>query len=77
MFSCEFCEIFKNTFFTEHLRTTASEKTEADSGLVKLVVTTNAFFNNQQQGIKIERFICVKQTKSSFFSNSWKESFHS
>ena len=23
--SCEFCEIFKNTFFTEHLRTTASE----------------------------------------------------
>ena len=25
VFSCEFCEIFKNTFFTEHLRTTASE----------------------------------------------------
>ena len=25
MFSCEFCEISKNTFFTEHLRTTASE----------------------------------------------------
>ena len=24
VFSCEFCEIFKNTFFTEHLRTTAS-----------------------------------------------------
>ena len=24
MFSCEFCEIFKNTFFTEHLRATAS-----------------------------------------------------
>ena len=23
-FSCEFCETFKNTFFTEHLRTTAS-----------------------------------------------------
>ena len=23
MFSCEFCKIFKNTFFTEHLRTTA------------------------------------------------------
>ena len=22
--SCEFCEIFKNTFSTEHLRTTAS-----------------------------------------------------
>ena len=24
MFSCEFCEISKNTFFTEHLRTAAS-----------------------------------------------------
>ena len=24
VFSCEFCEIFKNTFFTEHPRTTAS-----------------------------------------------------
>ena len=24
-FSCEFCEISKNTFFKEHLRTTASE----------------------------------------------------
>ena len=24
--SCEFCEISKNTFLTEHLRTTASEK---------------------------------------------------
>ena len=26
MFFCEFCEISKNTFFTEQLRTTASEK---------------------------------------------------
>ena len=25
MFSCEFCEISKNAFFTEHLWTTASE----------------------------------------------------
>ena len=24
VFSCEFCEISKNTFFTEHLRTTVS-----------------------------------------------------
>ena len=24
MFSCEFCEISKNTFFTEHLWTTTS-----------------------------------------------------
>ena len=25
VFSCEFCEIFNNTFFTEHLRVTASD----------------------------------------------------
>ena len=25
VFSCDFCEVFKNTFFTEHLWTTASE----------------------------------------------------
>ena len=24
VFSCEFCEIFKDTFFTQHLRTSAS-----------------------------------------------------
>ena len=28
VFSSEFCEIFKNTFFTEHLQTTASKLTE-------------------------------------------------
>ena len=27
VFSCEFCEIFKNTFLAEHLRTTASPRT--------------------------------------------------
>ena len=26
LFSCEFCKISNNTFFTEHLRTTASER---------------------------------------------------
>ena len=25
MFSCKFCKIFKNTFFTKHLRATASD----------------------------------------------------
>ena len=29
VFSCEFCETFKNTFFTEHLWTTASERSES------------------------------------------------
>ena len=39
---------------------------EAVSGLVKLVVITNAFFNNQQHEIKTKRFICSKQSR--FFS---------
>ena len=29
MFSCEFCKIFENTFFTEHLRATAYEVTNS------------------------------------------------
>ena len=28
VFSCEFCEIFKSTFFTEHLRATASDDSQ-------------------------------------------------
>ena len=29
MFSSEYCEIFKNIYFEEHLQTTASEKTKS------------------------------------------------
>ena len=31
--SCEFCKIFKNTFFTEHLWTTASERSSKSTRL--------------------------------------------
>ena len=37
MFSCEFCEISKNTFFTEHLWTAASEKSFIESGKKKKI----------------------------------------
>ena len=30
----------------------------------------NVFFNNQHRQMKMKRFICIKQIKSSFFSNS-------
>ena len=33
MFSCELCEISQNTFFTEHLWTTASKTIWIDFGL--------------------------------------------
>ena len=34
---------------------------ETDSGLVKLVVMTEVFFNNQQHEIKIKRFIALNR----------------
>ena len=34
VFSCEFCKILKNTFFTEHLRTTASGHLFCLKGLI-------------------------------------------
>ena len=48
MFSCEFCEIFKNNFFTEHLWTTASviwniqELLSMDENISNLKITTDA-----------------------------------
>ena len=35
MFSCEFCQIFKNTFFIEHLRTASSVLNLKNYGLLK------------------------------------------
>ena len=41
-FSCDFCEIFKNTFFTEHLLTTASElKKQSSEGVLSKDVLKN------------------------------------
>ena len=39
VFSCEFCEIFKNTFFTEHLWATVSEYIKA------LILDTKSLFH--------------------------------
>ena len=35
VFSCEFCEISKNTFFTEHLWATPSEEQEVSLRVLK------------------------------------------
>ena len=40
MFPCEFCENFKNTFFTEHLWTTASEIRTAEYGILVIKKTS-------------------------------------
>ena len=36
VFSCEFCKIYKNTFFTEYFRTPASEGDENMFGQIEL-----------------------------------------
>ena len=36
VFSYEFCEIFKNTFFTEHVRATTFEVTKAEKNFWEL-----------------------------------------
>ena len=48
--SFEFCEIFKNTFFTDHLWTTASEDWDTDN-----TVNTLARFS---QEVKATRQFC-------------------
>ena len=37
LFSCEFCEVFKNTFFTEHLWTTASSLLKVFTEAIKII----------------------------------------
>ena len=39
MFSCEICEIFKNTYFEDHLRTTASEESTISGLFLRLSLT--------------------------------------
>ena len=58
VFSCEFCETSKNTFFTEHFRTTTSVINRTVSGVTFII---------QKQAFKI---ICkiIIQLFSSYFS---------
>ena len=54
MFSCEFCEISKNTFFTEHLQTTASDY---------LLGLCNIYVNKELQSKKIILFPVLNEPK--------------
>ena len=50
VFSCEFCEIFKNTCFTKHLRATAS-------GLVKPCLNSDLYFTSKTSGTALLEII--------------------
>ena len=46
VFSCEFCQIFKNTFFTEHLETASVPNDHAKQLLGRVV---NYFFPREKK----------------------------
>ena len=46
VFSCEFCKIFKNTFFTKHLRAALSALKNLRSGKVLRNIVYVTFFND-------------------------------
>ena len=80
MFSCEFCEIFKRTFFTEHLQTTITtvecEILKVKKTSVKTIqmglysVFLNVPMKYVQEKEKRKRNLIVKKKACSFISTS-------
>ena len=52
MFSCEFCETFKNNFFTEHLQQTAFESGKKTFCNVKLEERTEKILDPKTSSVK-------------------------
>ena len=68
MFSCELCDIFKNTFFTEHLRTTASEPFSIVLKIVDLlygVMAPKSAIASQNFYYKVPAYNCKLSIKNS------------
>ena len=53
VFSCEFCKISKNTFFTEHLRTTASNTNNYHKVYQKTQKLKSTFYCKRHQENKL------------------------
>ena len=53
LFSCEFCEVLKNIYFAEHLRTAASESCR---DFVKKRGKTYSNAKSRKTNISIERY---------------------
>ena len=49
VFSCQFCEIFKNTFFTQHLRATISVNSFNEKLQKQTLPCRNIFLNSQEK----------------------------
>ena len=65
LFSCEFCDIFKNTFFTEHLRATTFEPNITYSMQKPLVAKNHKNFSNSY--VSICSAIRVRIFKNKYF----------
>ena len=73
VFSCEFCEIFKNTFFTEHLQTTASmlyDHVEIAIARVRSLHHWSSSISKNLSYIWLKLFSC-SPTWAKQYSSSW------
>ena len=70
LFSCEFCYILKNTFFTEYLRVTASDHWWCD---IKKAENTDAWVSfNKVAGLQDWKFVKMRLQHSCFPLNNTK-----
>ena len=72
MFSCEICEMFKNTYFEEHLQTTASKPKIPRTGQISI---THAANTNMEKHIwtcqyELRFFLLTFYLKNKFEENS-------
>ena len=73
MFSCKFCEISKNTFFTEHLRATASD---SHSGSVRKESLRNRISSRYDISFCFCVFKCSFRTHWTVTNSLWKSKIH-
>ena len=70
MFSCEYCEIFINTYIEEHLRTTFSDNNIQHTILILLLLTLNKYLLAPAQILEL-----IMGKKQTFLScKHWRES---
>ena len=70
LLSCEFCYILKNTFFTEHLRVTASDHRRCD---IKQAENTDAWVSfTKVAGLQDWKFVKKRLQHSCFLVNNAK-----
>ena len=67
MFSCEFSEISKNTFFTEHLRTTASAFSFSEAATGGVIWKKKSFLKILQNSQENKQLV-FKIFKNTFFT---------